>query len=166
MGTPSIILLISICSFATPDFGADTATLTTKKSHAVLVTEMSDLIRKYAYFHAGSAVFRYDSRVDTIGGIRLFVGEQVSTLGSHGKTRWYYIDFTQPIQSKNLSIVMGRNDNFMIVPAKAITHKVRMGNDVNRKLFVRFFTRKANRPTDFSELYRKLDIIISRLTVP
>ena len=134
-----------------------------QQSRKLLVAEMADLIKEYAYFHAGSAVFRYDARIDTIGAIKLFVNEQVKALGNRAEY-WYCIDFDEPVKSNDFTVVMLRNDSFLIQSAKTITEKIGKKKEKNRKLFVRFFTNENKRTTDFKQLHDRLVDIVSQLT--
>lgn len=159
-----IIALVCVYLLITKSFGSDTMESSRQPSRKELVVEMSDLIKQYAFFHAGSAVFRYDSQVDTVGKIRLYVAQQVTANGNRAKPVWYYIDFTQPIKPSELNVVMGLNENYFIQPAKAITKKV--GKDKNKKLFIRFFTEERKRSTDFGQLHDRLVTIVDQLTTP
>lgn len=152
------------CIMSVRCVASDTVDPPRQQSRKLLVAEMADLIKKYAYFHAGSAVFRYDARIDTIGAIKLFVNEQVKALGNHAEY-WYCIDFEQPVKSNDFAVVMLRNDSFLIQSAKTVTEKIGKKREKNRKLFVRFFTMEYKRTTDFKQLQDRLVDIVAQLTI-
>lgn len=142
------------------------------RSALPLVMEMADLIKRHAYFHGGTAVFHYDTWVDTTNGLNLYVGEQVVILGGKTESDWYFIDFSRRIQPANLQLDMGGRDNFMLTASKRITQKQRLkrgvvevGKRVRRaNLLVFFFTNRKKRTTDFGELHNRLATIIRQLT--
>ena len=98
-------------------------------SKYALVAEVASLIKQYAYFNGGTMVHRYDAWADTTQGLRLYVGNQVTLLGDRSKPDWYYVDFSQPVKPTQLVATMGRNDNFYVTSAKAITRREK--NDRN-----------------------------------
>lgn len=161
-----IIGLIGACLRITDGYGQGGADSSGHPEKRALIAEMAQIIKEYAFFNGGTVSWRYDSWPDTTKNLRLYVAENVTVLGDRSSPEWYYIDFGQPIIASELTLAMGKNDNFTLALNKVITRKVNKKKERNKSLTVFFFTDKNKRTTDFGELYNRLTSIIDQLVKP
>ncbi|MBO0933885.1 hypothetical protein [Fibrella aquatilis] len=132
------------------------------RSANALVADMARLIKQYAYFNTGMGAFSYDAWADTSNGLKLYVGERITSWGDRSEPDWYCIDFTHPVGTGEIKVVMGNNDNFFMEVAKRITHRTKNGR--HKWLGIFFFTNRRKRTTDFRQLHDHLALIINQLT--
>ena len=144
--------------FTTAKADSNPPDLLTRRSANALVAEMAGLIKQYAYFNGGTATFRYDAWADTTNGLKLHIAEQVAVLGDRAQPDRYSIDFSKPVKSADLQLVMGRNNNFWIEASKNITQKTK--NRRQKGIGIFFFTNEKKRTTDFGKLHDQLATVI------
>ncbi len=129
------------------------------------VAEMARLIQEHAFIHLGTATFRYQTRIDTVQGLKLYIGEEVTVIWSRTESGWYCLDLAQPLAADDLRLEeLKKGGNFSLLASKRITRFLRHRREAKSKdLLVIFYRAKQNRTTDFPALRARLGYLIEQL---
>lgn len=127
------------------------------------LAEMGRLIQEHAFNHLGTMTMRYPTRIDTVQGLRLYVGEEPSVLGGRAEPDWYCIDFSQPVRPADFTVWVGRGNNFSLVASPQITTRLRAGKSKRKELIVPFIRSQKRRTTDFEPLIARFRYLLAQL---